>query len=157
MKPLKPGEKVKGYIPAVEVSGQDLDKVEPKLIPWQDAARIGKDNRPNPRVFAPAEAIPQHVFEEGLPTVVRRTARQRYEVLVKRLLEAGRMSEAKAGRPVWPESMQRVLDSQGFKRGDTDLHAQVYALAKHYIVKAENQQRAKDRKKVVLDWHGHHD
>ncbi len=157
MKPLKPGEKVKGYIPAVDVSGPNLDKQETKLIPWQDAARIGKDNRPNPRVFAPPEAIPRHIFEDGLPPIVRRTARQRYEVLVNRLLEVGRMSQAKAGYPVWPESMQRVLDNQGYARTNTDLHGQVYALAKHYIVKSENQQRAKDRKKVVLDWHGHHD
>jgi hypothetical protein len=39
---------------------------------------------------------------------------------------------------------------------DGDLLVQVRALAKHFILKSENQQRAKDRKKSVLDWHGHY-
>src|SRR5688572_612004 len=98
MKPLKPGETVKGYIPAADKDGV-------KLIHWTEAAnRAGK---PNPKVFAPAEAIPQHVFEDmqaSLPAPVRRTSRERYQVLVGRLLEVGRASQAVAGRPVWPAS-----------------------------------------------------
>ncbi len=157
---MKPGETARGVIPAVEVTGPNLEQQEVKLIPWTDAARVGPENKPNPKVFGKAEPIPQHVFEEwerGLPTPVRRTARQRYDVLVKRLLETGRETQARAGYPLWPESVQVVLDSLGFSRQNKDLNAQVYALAKHYIVKSENQQREKDSHKTVRDFHGHYD
>jgi hypothetical protein len=156
---LKPGESVQGFIPATEVD-IDADTVgETNLIPWTESAYIGDDNDPNPKVFGDV-AVPQNVvdvMQQDLPAPVRRTARQRYEVLVRRLMDAGRASVIQNGYPVWPTSIQRVLDELGFKRNNTDLNSQVYALAKHYIVKAENQQRQKDGKKVVRDWHGHFD
>ena len=168
MPKLKPGERIKGHIPAVDTvqdeAGQ-LKATEPKLIPWTEAAYLGSgsiakgEQKKNPKVWA-SEVVPQAVmerWEDELPAPVRRSSRQRYESLVQKLLAAGRASEAAYGRPVWPESIQLVLDGLGFKRTNTDMHAQVYALAKHYIVKAENQQRAKDARKVVTDWHGHYD
>jgi hypothetical protein len=156
---LKPGQSVKGYIPAVEVTGPNMDQQEVKLIHWTEAARVGADKRPNPKVFAEKEDISQnqHVFESltaGLPAPVRRTPTQRYEALVKRLLKMGRENTVN-GTVMWPASLQKILDLQGVKK-DGDLLVQVRALAKHFILKSENQQRAKDRKKSVLDWHGHY-
>jgi hypothetical protein len=156
---LKPGESVQGFIPATEVD-IDADTVgETNLIPWTESAYIGDDNDPNPKVFGDV-AVPQNVVQtmaQGLPAPTRRTSRQRYEVLVRRLMAAGRESVGLFGYPVWPASIQRVLSELGFKPDDVDLNAQVYALAKHYIVKAENQQRASNAKKVTLDYHGHFD
>jgi hypothetical protein len=73
---------------------------------------------------------------------------------VKRLLKMGRENTVN-GTVLWPASLQKILDLQGVKK-DGDLLVQVRALAKHFILKSENQQRAKDRKKSVLDWHGHY-
>lgn len=158
---LKPGQSVKGYIPAVDVSGPNMDQIEHKLIPWQEASRhgAGPNKRPNPKVFAVKEDISQneHVFNTltaGLPAPVRRTPTQRYEALVQKLLRLGRDCTVN-GVVMWPTSLQNILDINGVKK-DGDLFVQVRALAKHFILKSENQQRAKDRKKSVLDWHGHY-
>ena len=155
---LKPGETVTGYIPAVELSGPNFETRTERLVHWKDAARTGADKRLNARVFAENTAVPQHVFEDfqaGLPAPIRRTASQRYDVLIKRLLQMARDSTVN-GQVMWPASLRRVLDLQGVK-ANAEMHEQVRALAKHFIVKAENQQRAKDRRKSVLDYHGHYD
>lgn len=153
---LRPGETVQGYIPAVDLSGPNFEKREDKLIHWKEAVQTpGRKMAPGEAVQGTGEPVPQHVFEamkSGLPAPVRRTARQRYDVLVKRLLEIGRQNTVN-GQVYWPQSMQRILDLQGVK-SSADVHQQVYALARHFIVKAENQQRASDMKKSVLDWHG---
>jgi hypothetical protein len=154
---LKPGETVKGYIPAVELSGPNFETRRERLIHWKDAARTGPDKRVNARVFAENTPVPQHVFEDlqaGLPAPVRRTPGQRYDVLVKRLLNMARDCTVN-GTVMWPTSLQRILDLQGIK-ANAEMHEQVRTLARHFIVKSENQQRAKDRKKSVLDWHGHY-
>jgi hypothetical protein len=159
--PLKPGEKVTGAIPAVEVDLNTHTAGPVKLLPWQQSAYHGPTKakfKPNPEVFSNT-TVPQQMVDQmhaGLPPLIRRTPNQRYEALVQRLLVMGRQSVGALGYPVWPPSIQAVLTSYGIKEGDTDLHKQVYALAKHFIVRAENQQRSKDRKKVVLDWHGHY-
>lgn len=154
---LKPGEEVVGAIPAVDVDLNTMTASEVKLMPWHKAARVGPNNRPNPKVFAESSPVPQHVFEQmqsELPAPVRRTANQRYEVLVKRLMEMGRGLQTPSG-VLWPDSLQRILDASGKKKGD--LTTQVYTLARHFIVRAENKQRANDAKQTTVGWHGHFD
>lgn len=158
---LKPGETVKGKVPVAEID-LDNETVSPvQLMPWQQSAHLGPAgaSRPNPSVFAPDSAVPQHVFEKmqaGLPAPVRRTAQERYEVLVRRLLEMGRACSTPSGIH-WPSSFRRILNSLGVKQEDMDLRGQVYALARHFIVRAENKQRDTDSRKTVLDYHGHYD
>lgn len=158
---VSPGRKYRGYTAAVDVTGPNLDRVQPKLIHWTNAAFHGTGptatQKRNPKVWDPVE-VPQEMvarMNDGLPPVVRRTAQQRYQALVQDLMAMGRDASKGRGYPVWPESIAKILDANGIKRGDTDLHKQVYALARHFIVKGENAQRLMDSKKVVLDWHGH--
>jgi hypothetical protein len=157
------GGAVKGHIPAVDITGPNLTPGPVKLIPWQKAAFRGPRGqaKPNVEVWSNDDQftkVPQYMVDQmhsGLPPMVRRTASERYEALVKRLLDMGRANTVN-GEILWPTSLQRILETQGVKRS-ADLYTQTRALAKHFIVKSENQQRAKDRKKVVLDYHGHYD
>lgn len=154
---LKPGQTVTGAIPAVDFVGPNLDPTPVKVIPWQQAAHIGADNRPNPRVWNDVE-IPENVydrFQAGLPAPVRRTARQRNEVLIQRLLDMGKANTVN-GEICWPDSIKRILDAQGVKN-DGDLNRQVFALARYFSLRAENKQKENDARQVTRGWHGHYD
>jgi hypothetical protein len=160
-KKLKPGESVKGMIPVVDFTGPDLKPSEPKLIPWQEAARQGPlgNTHWNPELEKETVAVPQDMVDRmhtGLPDPVRRSARQRYEALVLKLMNYARACVKEYGHTSWPMSMQRILDEKGVKAKATP-EQQVFALAEHFIVKAENRQRESDSHKVVSDWHGHFD
>lgn len=147
--PTKPGQSTpKGYAVGFDVDLQNETTSKPYVIPWQATG----EHEPN------TAAVPQEMVDqmhEGLPPVIRRTPTERYESLVRRLTETARETKQMYGRVVWPTSVQRVLTEIGVKPS-ADERTQVYALAKHYILKAENQQRRKDSKKTVLDWHGHY-
>jgi hypothetical protein len=156
----KQGHEVKGHIPAVDVDLNTMTPGPAKLIPWQEAAFHGKGpvskQRKNPDRWA-STVVPQAMVDRmmsGLPEPVRRTPVERYESLVRRLIETARATHIMFGHLKWPASVQRVLDDLGVKHTASE-RDQIVALAKHYISKAENQQRHKDKKKVVLDWHGH--
>ena len=156
----KPGERVPGKV-VTDLKGPDLEP-EMKVIPWHKSAFLGKgptsQQKKNPEVWG-TSAVPQAVVDqmhEGLPAPVRRSARERYEVLVRRLMETARATKQAYGYVRWPTSVQTVLDSLGVKATASE-REQVYALARHYIVKAENQQKRKDARKVTNDWHGHYD
>ena len=159
--PLKPGETgPAGHFAAVDIDLQKGEASDVKFLPWQEAAyhgAPGTGDKPNVEVWK-SEQVPQHMVDqmhEGLPDPVRRTPRERYESLVWRLTATARETKQMYGRVVWPTSVQKVLTEIGVKP-TADERTQVYALAKHYILKAENQQRRKDSKKTVLDWHGHY-
>jgi hypothetical protein len=159
--PLAPGQTATGVVPAVDVDMNTMTASRPKLVPWHKSALIGdsrKDWKRNAEVWS-SEQVPQQMVDQmhaGLPPMIRRTANERYESLVRRLTETARVSKQAYGRVVWPLSVQKVLTEIGVKP-TADERTQVYALAKHYIVKSENQQRAKDARKVAVDWHGHFD
>ncbi len=133
-----------------------------KVVPWTESAFLGTGStaqqKKNPKVWsAPVnEAAMIDQLHQGLPEPVRRSARDRYETLVLRLTDTARVTKAAYGYVRWPASIQSVLDSLGVKSTASE-REQVYALAKHYIVKAENQQKRKDAKKVTADWHSHYD
>jgi hypothetical protein len=156
----KPGERVPGKV-VTDLVGKD-QVPEAKVIPWTESAFLGEGSvtqqKKNPKVWG-VERVPQALVDElhqDLPDPVRRTARERYENLVMRLTATARITKDTYGYVRWPSSVQTVLDDLGVKNTASE-REQVYALAKHYIVKAENQQRRKDSKKVVSDWHGHYD
>lgn len=154
---LKPGQSATGYVPAVDFVGPELKQQKAKAIHWSDSALIGEDNTPNPQVWE--GDVPQHVFEQmqaSLPKQVRRTARQRHEVLIQRLLDIGKACPVVAGQIVWPQSLKSILDTTGVVNNE-DLIPQVFALAKHFAMKSENEQRAADRKNFDPGWHQHYD
>jgi hypothetical protein len=156
----KPGERVPGKV-VTDLVGQDQEPA-PKVVPWTESAFLGEGStaqqKKNPKVWS-ARANEQAMIDslhQGLPDPVRRTSRERYETLVLRLQETARVTKAAYGYVRWPTSIQAVLDSLGVKATASE-REQVYALAKHYIVKSENQQKRKDAKKVTADWHSHYD
>ena len=139
---------------AVDFVGPDLTPAPVKRLPKQEQAWAG-----NTKVWSPDEAVPQHVFEKmqsELPAPVRRTSRQRHEVLIQRLLDIGKACPVIAGRVSWPDSLQKILDLTGTKN-DADLVPQVFALARYMSVQTENSQKEQDARKSVLDFHGHYD
>jgi hypothetical protein len=156
-------EPIRGFIPQVQRRGHDLSERTVRLIPWHQSARISENGGPerwNPRVFAEASPVPRHMVEQmqaGLPPMIRRTSRERYQVLIDRLVADGLRSYRIHGYPVWPKSIADELRIAGWKEGDPDLWGQVEALAKRFIVKAEHKQKESDRHKVVSDWHSHFD
>lgn len=145
-------EGVRGMVPIVQASGQNLDQRELQLVPWQRSAR------PKGRWNLKDTPIPQDMvrrMHEGLPPIIRRTPRERYKVLIDRLVADGLKSYRAYGYPVWPKSVQDDLKALGWKEGDPRLYEQVEALARKYIEEGAQKQRAKDARKSTLDWHGH--
>ena len=134
------------------------DEGKARLISWRDGARYNKARGRywNPEVSRPSPA--GHLvakLNEGLPAVVRRTPRQRYDVLLQRLVQDGLKSYKAFGRVEWPKSIQDELRVLGWKDGDPNFWGQAEALARKFIEEGANIQRAKDQRKVTLDWHGH--
>ena len=156
----RPGERVAGKV-VTDLVGPDQEP-DAKVVPWTESAFLGSGStaqqKKNPKVWSaqPAEQAMIEQLHQGLPAPVRRTARERYETLVLRLTETARVTRAAYGHVRWPASIQSVLDSLGVKASAPE-HEQIRALAKHYIVKAENQQKRKDAKRTTADWHSHYD
>jgi len=160
---MERGGVILGAIPATEFAGADLSQRREVIVPMRDAGRIdpgdgarwNREHRPNQTYRVPDSVVAK--MHEGLPPVIRRTPRQRYKVLVDRLVQDGLKSYKAVGYPVWPKSIQDELKTLGWKEGDPRLYEQVEALATKMIVAGENKQREKDARKVTRDWHGHFD
>jgi hypothetical protein len=94
--------------------------------------------------------------EATLPKMRRRTQRERAEKLATELFKDGLTSQKIYGYPVWPRSLQRIIEDAGVT--DTnDLYAQVDALVMHFMLETENKQKEDDSHKVTRDWHAHFD
>ncbi len=91
----------------------------------------------------------------GLPAEIRRTARQRYAELLKRLYSDATLHFYKDGEIRWPKSIRDEIAVIGIAQGKPNLADQVETLARHFLVKGARQQQAQDQKKIALDWHGH--
>jgi len=129
------------------------------LIDHTQASLKGRSGTPNQtwRQFrAPTEEQMRAELSVGLPDVVRRSARERYRVLVRMLFDEGQRSYEMFGYPVWPKSIQAELKALGWKEGNPNLEGQVEALARKYIEEGARIQKAKDDRKVALDWSGHY-
>jgi len=145
-------EGVRGMVPIVQASGHDLTERELQLVPWQRSAR------PNGKWRLPETPVPTDMVQRmhaGLPPVIRRTARERYKVLIDRLVADGMKTYRAYGYPVWPKSVQDDLKALGWKEGDPRFYDQVEALARKYIEEGANKQREKDAKVTSREWHGH--
>lgn len=123
------------------------------LIHHTEASR-GPDGKFR-KFAAPSQEQMKAELSQGLPPVIRREARARYQVLIKRLFEDGQKTQQIFGYPVWPKSIQDELRALGWQFGNPDLQGQVEALARKYIEEGARKQKEKDEKKVALDWHGH--
>lgn len=129
------------------------------LIDHRQASLVGRAGTPNQRwreLPAPTEEQMRAELSADLPPIIRRSARERYRALVRQLFAEGQKSYALFGYPVWPKSLQDELKVLGWKEGNPDLQGQVEALARKYIEEGARIQKAKDSKKVALDWHGHY-
>lgn len=139
--------------------------------PWQQATHVrGKDGklRVNQELIRRENAqIPATIDKlfQGLPAVVRRTPRQRYESLVAQLGEYAYASIRKTGQIHWPASIERELRILGWKDGDPRLNSigtlegakrQIEDLAHKFTPEYANKLKEKDRKKVALDHSGHY-
>jgi len=120
--------------------------------------RTGEPQAPNAALISQENRTVARMIDrlhEGLPVVVRRSARQRYEVLLKQLIDQGLATYKLHGYAVWPRSVQDDLRALGWKDGDPGFLAQAEALASHYIEKWSHVQKEKDQRRSTLDWHGH--
>lgn len=95
-------------------------------------------------------------MQQDLPPVIRRTPRERLRVLVERLVHDARMFKGGDGLIHWPKSIEAELKLIGWKEGEPFLLDRIEELAGRFLVKAANQQRESDQRKVVKDWHGHY-
>lgn len=128
------------------------------LIDHTQASLVGRTGSGKQRwreLPAPTEEQMRAELSADLPPVVRRTARERYLVLLNRLAEEAKKSYQQFGYVKWPDSLQNELKILGWRAGDPDLAGQVEALARRMFEKAHHQQAESDRHKVALDWHGH--
>ena len=153
-----------GTVPVAVASGPMLEDREVIQVPWYKASvlhRKGVGHFENPiglRAEAEKVQIDPAVVEAKqarLPKVVRRTARERAEVLATQLFQQGLHSQAVNGRVIWPASIEERLTQMGVQ--DKPLYEQVDALVGHFMLRSENQQKEKDSHKVTLDYHGHFD
>lgn len=161
------GGKARGYVPRATPGGT----VE--LVPWHRSTRINKrlsdgtetPNEWNARLLAttPVPATMQRAMFEGLEPTRRREASERYDALVRRLLSEMRKVKQVLGKAVVPESVAAQIRHVSWIEGDPGLldrieqvePAAIETYAKFLMQDAASRQRAKDQKKVVLDWHGH--
>jgi hypothetical protein len=144
---------VPGVVPSIErqPNGDNLVTLrKPSLTPTGEWA---PGNEPGA-----AHEIPQEMQTRmftGLPTDIRRTARERFGELVRRLWTDANLTFYKDGEVRWPKSIQNEIAVIGLAQGKPDLGKQVEELARRFIVKAARQQQDQDQNKVVSDWHGH--
>lgn len=158
------GGQVRGYVPVAAPGG----KVD--LVPWTKAPRVTPRKGPtrwNPKVMVQNIPVPEHVQKamlEGLPPEIRRTPRERYKVLVTRLVHDAMKAKREFGRVIWPKSIEDEIRRLSWLEGDPTLLQRIENGATEAIEKfagslmenAARNQRAKDQHKVALDWHGHY-
>lgn len=163
------GGMVKGYVPRATPGG----KVE--LVPWHKSTRVNRvksdgsetPNRWNAKVVMQNVPVPyemQQKMIEGLPPMIRREARERYDALVKRLLKDMQHIKLVTGKYVPPASIAEEIRQASWRFGDPTLlkrienvePAAVEVYASYLLMDAANRQKIKDKRKVALDWHGHY-
>jgi hypothetical protein len=153
-----------GTVPVGVASGPTLQDRTIVNVPWNKASvlhRKGEGHFVNPDgIQADAEKveIPEGWLEAkqaSLPKVVRRTSRQRAEVLATDLFKLGLPSYRALGRAVWPQSIQDILVRLG--ADNKPIYGQVDALVGYLMLKNENKQRENDSRQVARGWHGHYD
>lgn len=160
---------VKGYVPRATPGG----KVE--LVLWYKSTRVNRrksdgtetPNRWNPKIMVQNIPVPQHIQQamiDGLPPERRREARERYAVLVKRLLTDMQQVKAMFGRYTPPASIAEEIRQASWKFGDPTLlkrienvePSAVETYAAFLMGDTAAKQREQDRNKVTVDWHGHY-
>lgn len=154
---------VQGVVPVIDrtPTGDQVVRLAPPSIqrvtgrgaPIKDKDGQVIGHRANVKWTAKAEA-PSNLTFTG-PAEIRRTARERYQELLRRLWSDANLTFYKDGEIRWPKSIQDEIAVLGIAQGKPDLAQQVEALARHFIVKGAREQQAHDYKKVALDWHGH--
>jgi hypothetical protein len=111
--------------------------------------------------------MPQWAYQklvEGLPPEIRREARERYEVLVKRLLTEMQQIKKLYGKYVPPASIAEEIQAASWRFGDPTLlkrienvePSAVEVYASYLMMDVANRQKEKDKRKVATDWHGHY-
>ena len=178
------GGAVRGYL----VRATPRGKVE--LVPWYRSTRVNRrlpdgretPNRWNPklvpkavetrdglavRVVSGAVPVPEEMrlrMLEGLPPERRREARERYEALLKRLMDDMLRVKALVGRYVPPDSIAERIRYVAWRTGDPKLLERIEQVepeavrvyAAFLMEDAAAKQKEVDAKKVALDWHGHY-
>jgi hypothetical protein len=145
---------VPGVVPSIErqPDGNNLVTLrKPSVNPMTGA--LTKDNQPGTEHAVPQEMVTR--MFTNLPAEIRRTARERFAELIKRIWTDAQTSFYLDGQIRWPKSIQNEIAVLGLAQGKPDLAKQVDALARHFIVKGARQQQEADRKRISIDWHGH--
>ncbi len=140
------------------------------LVPWQQGARVPVNGRSgperwNPRVIVQNVPVPEAARQQmlaGLPAERRRESRERYHVLVTRLIADGMRLKEQYGRVIFPKSIQDEIKRLAWLEADPTLPQRIERGATEAIEKyagflmgkAAHQQRDKDRKTTARDWHG---
>lgn len=127
--------------------------------------RVQSGGRWNPRMLKEAP-IPAHVqeFMQAVPAEVRRSARERYRELVSQLVADGLRTKKLTGKVEFPASIEREIQTLAVAEGDPTLltrikNGSIEAIERYaawQMRQVAAQQKAQDRKKVALDWHGHY-
>lgn len=130
-----------------------LRKPSTRWNPQTKAWELKPENQAGARHDVPQELV-SNMFSD-LPTEVRRTARERYQELLRKLWADVNLHFYKDGQVRFPKSIQDEIAVLGLAQGKPNLNKQVEALARRFIVKGARQQQEQDSKRVVRDWHGH--
>ena len=147
---------IRGYVPTVSYKGRALRERELTLVPQDRADKVVGEKRWNPRAMAP-EPVPDQLLRQlrDVPAMPRREPRERFKVLVAKLVQDALPSYRRLGYPVWPVSVQQELKALGWREGDPKLWEQVESLARSYIERGARMQAEQDSHKVSRGWHGH--
>ena len=148
---------IRGYVPTVSRYGRDLQERELTLVPQERSAKVVGQKRWNPNARA-NEPVPDQLvrqLKENLPPMPRREPRERYRVLIQKLVQDALPSYRRLGYPVWPYSVQQELKALGWKEGDPKLWEQVESLARYYIERGARMQKEQDDRQTSIGWHGH--
>jgi hypothetical protein len=141
---------------------------EVKVVPWYKSARRGTQGF-EPR--DPRIPVPEHIVRqarESLPPLRRRTPAERLKAMTDVLIEDAIHAYKATGTPVIAQSVVEdicrvaALEGWGFmtpekvRRMTLDqIRPLLEAKAKRDFTAAGWKQQESDRRKVVLDWHGH--
>lgn len=163
---------VRGYVPVAKPGG------EVDLLHWSQAPRVtpknalpdpfdGSRSQWNPKVIQQNIPVPQHVQERmaaGIPKQVTRAPSERYQILVKQLVDECRKSKKLHGRVIFPKSIEEEIHKLGWLAGVPNLRSRIENLeidaiesyADWLTLRAAGQQRRKDYKRTVTDHPGHY-
>ena len=159
----KGGGKVQGYVPEYTFD-PETRKTTARLVHWKDAPLQGQGwDKPWNRKLFTTSRVPKELLLADLPPIQRRSARQRYQALVKGLLEEMQRVKAVLGRVELPHSIREQVARVAWMEGDPTLPSRieqaepeaVEIYAAFLMREAASKQKEKDQKKVALDWHGH--